>query len=125
MKSVDAGSSWSANWAWSLPLIVLNVVIHVIGLGRINESVVRVLSGAKERRRFTSMFAAVMGVTALLATILHGIEAATWATAYRVLRALPDTKSAMLYSLSAITSYGHANLFLEEQWQLMGVLWRR
>jgi len=28
----------------------------------------------------------------------------------------------MLYSLSAMTSYGHANLFLEEQWQLMGAL---
>jgi len=26
----------------------------------------------------------------------------------------------MLYSLSAMTSYGHANLFLEEHWQLMG-----
>ncbi len=35
---------------------------------------------------------------------------------------LPDTKSAMLYSLSAMTSYGHANLFLEEQWQMMGAL---
>ena len=121
MNAVDAGA-WHANWAWSLPLIVLNVVIHVIGLGLINESVVRVLSGAKERRRFTSMFAAVMGVAALFATVLHGIEAATWATAYRLLGALPDTKSAMLYSLSAITSYGHANLFLEEQWQLMGAL---
>jgi hypothetical protein len=38
----------------------------------------------------------------------------TWASAYGLLGALPDTKSAMLYSLSAITSYGHANLFLEE-----------
>jgi hypothetical protein len=64
----------------------------------------------------------VMGVAALLASILHGIEAFTWATAYRLLGALPDIKSAMLYSLSAMTSYGHANLFLEEQWQLMGAL---
>jgi hypothetical protein len=121
MKSVDAGS-WSGNWAWSLPLIVLNVVIHVIGLGLINESVVRVLSGAMERRRFMPKFAVVMGLAALLATVLHGIEAATWAAAYRLLGALPDTRSAMLYSLSAMTSYGHANLFLEEQWQLMGAL---
>jgi hypothetical protein len=60
------------------------------------------------------MFA--LGVAALSATVLHGIEAATWATAYRLLGALPDTRSAMLYSLSAMTSYGHANLFLEEQW---------
>jgi hypothetical protein len=41
---------------------------------------------------------------------------------YRLLDALPNNKSAMLYSLSAITSYGHANLFLKEHWQLMGAL---
>jgi hypothetical protein len=35
---------------------------------------------------------------------------------------LPDNKSAMLYSLSAITSYGHANIFLEPHWQMMGAL---
>jgi hypothetical protein len=121
MNAVDVGA-WNANWAWSLPLIVLNVVIHVIGLGLINESVVRVLSGAVEQRRFMRRFVVGMGVAALLAAVLHGTEAATWAIAYRILGAVPDTKSAMLYSLSAITSYGHANLFLEEQWQLMGAL---
>jgi len=121
MNAFDAGA-WSANWVWSLPLIVLNVVIHVIGLGLINESVVRILSGTMERRGFMVKFAVVMGVTALLAALLHGIEATIWGTAYRLLGALPDAKSAMLYSLSAMTSYGHANLFLEAQWQLMGAL---
>jgi hypothetical protein len=119
MNTADAGA-WSANWAWSLPLIVLNVVIHVIGLGLINDGVGRVLSG--ERRHFMPMFAAVMGVIVLLATILHGTEAAIWATCYWFLGALPDFKLAMLYSLSAMTSYGHANLFLEAHWQLMGAL---
>ena len=28
----------------------------------------------------------------------------------------------MLYSLSALTSYGHASIYLEAQWQLMGAL---
>jgi len=121
MNTVDAGG-WSGNWAWSLPLIVVNVVIHVSGLALINESVVRVLSGARERGRSMPTFALVMGVAALLATALHGIEAAAWATVYLLLGALPNTKSAMLYSLSAMTSYGHANLFLEDQWQLMGAL---
>ena len=121
MNTVDAGG-WSGNWAWSLPLIVVNVVIHVSGLALINESVVRVLSGARERGRSMPTFALVMGVAALLATALHGIEAAAWATVYLLLGALPNTKSAMLYSLSAMTSYGHANLFLEKQWQLMGAL---
>jgi hypothetical protein len=121
MNAVDVGA-WHANWAWSLPLIVINVVIHVIGLGLINESVVHILSGAMERRRFLLKFAVVMGVVALLTTLLHGIEAGIWAGAYRILGALPETKSAMLYSLGAMTTYGHANLFLEEQWQMMGAL---
>jgi hypothetical protein len=42
--------------------------------------------------------------------------------AYRLIGALPDGKTAMLYSLNAITSYGHVNSFLEEHWQLMGAL---
>ena len=63
-----------------------------------------------------------MGVTSLQVTVLHGIEGGIWAAAYRFLNALPDTRSAMLYSLSAITSYGHANLFLKDRWQLMGAL---
>ncbi|WP_245632471.1 hypothetical protein [Edaphobacter aggregans] len=28
----------------------------------------------------------------------------------------------MLYSLNAITSYGHANLQLEDRWHLMGAM---
>ena len=115
-------STWNSDWAWSLPLIVLNVVIHVMGLALISKSVVPVLSGAMERHRFMPTFAVLMGVTTLLATTLHGIEAAIWATAYWLLGALPDTKSAMLYSLSAMTTYGHAGLFLEARWQLMGPL---
>src|SRR5208282_4031819 len=66
MNAVDVGA-WHANWAWSLPLIVLNVIIHVIGLGLINESMVRVLSGALASPRFVPMFAVVLGVAALLA----------------------------------------------------------
>lgn len=59
---------------------------------------------------------------ALLAASLHGIEAMIWAAAYRLIGALPDYNSAALYSLSAMTSYGHANLVLEKRWQLMGAL---
>jgi hypothetical protein len=61
MKSVDVGG-WNANWAWSLPLIVLNVIIHVVGLGLINESIVRLPSGVLSRGRFVLMFALVLGL---------------------------------------------------------------
>jgi hypothetical protein len=84
--------------------------------------VVSTMQNAAVRRRFASVFIAVIGGAALLATMLHGLEAGLWAAAYRGLGALPDNKSAMLYSLSAMTSYGHANLYLKDQWQLMGAL---
>ena len=114
--------AWNDNWAWGLPLIVLNVVVHVLGLGLINEKVVRTLSGMMDRRHFTLMFAVAMSVTVLLATLLHSIEAVVWAIAYRLLGALPDNKAAMLYSLSALTSYGHAEVFLADHWKMMGAL---
>jgi hypothetical protein len=113
---------WGADWVWGLPLILLTVVIHVFGLGIINERVVLVLGRTIDRRRLIPMFAMVMGAAVLLMTALHAVEAAAWAGAYRILGALPDTKSAMLYSLSAMTTYGHANLFLEPHWQMMGAL---
>lgn len=114
--------NWSASWAWSLPLIVLTVVIHVLGLGFINRKVSSVSGQNRERRYPMARFAVIMGATTLSATLLHGIEATIWAAAYRLLGALPDQRSAMLYSLNAITSYGHENLLLGGHWQLMGAM---
>lgn len=113
---------WSADWAWSLPLILLTVVIHVFGLGLINERVVRTLSRSMDRRRMVPLFALVMGVTVLLMTALHGIEGVAWAAAYVFVGAVPDTKSAMLYSLNAMTTYGHESVSLAPHWQMMGAL---
>jgi hypothetical protein len=61
---------------------------------------------ASERRHPTVAFVMVLGATTLLATCLHAIEAGSSAGAYRRLDAIPDDRRAMLYSLSAITSYG-------------------
>jgi hypothetical protein len=114
--------AWDGSWAWSLPLIVVTVIFHVIGLGFINGKVIRALSSFQGRRNYLPIFAVVMGITTLLATVLHGLEASMWAVAYRALGALPDNKTAILYSLSAITTYGHADVFLAAHWQLMGAL---
>jgi hypothetical protein len=54
--------------------------------------------------------------------MLHAIEGLVWAAAYRLLGASADYKSAMLYSLNALTSYGHADLHLAPHWQMMGAL---
>ena len=113
---------WYADWAWSLPLIVLTVVIHVLGLGLFTDRAVPALSAMIARRHRTAAFIVVMGATVLLATILHGVEAMLWAAAYLALGALPNARSAMLYSLSSMTTFGHAHVYLQERWQLMGAL---
>jgi hypothetical protein len=121
MNALDA-NTWSTDWAWSLPLMLLNVVIHVLGLVFINDAVIRMRRDGGARHRFIIRFAAMIGAAVLMIIVLHTIEAGTWAAAYRLLGALPDNKSAMLYSLGAMTAYGHANLFLLPHWQMMGVL---
>lgn len=119
--AVEPGG-WGPDWAWGLPLIVLTVVIHVLALGFINQWTASVTTLVMERSHPRVVFATVMGTVTLLATILHAIEAGFWALAFRFIGALPDLRDAMLYSLSAITSYGHANLSLQNQWQLLGAI---
>jgi hypothetical protein len=59
----------------------------------------------------------VLALTALIA-----FAAGVWAIAYVAVGALPDLHDAMLYSLNALTSYGHTSLMLERPWQMMGAI---
>ena len=113
---------WNNNWAWALPLIVLTVILHVVALALINARVVSILKSMRRRRRFMLHFVVVMGIVTLLATLLHALEATIWAAAYHELGALPNSRDALLYSLSALTTYGHAELYLAAHWRLMGAL---
>ncbi len=119
---IATAGQWSSSWLWSLPLIVLTVVIHVLGLELIRNRVAGAWSGGPQARRRHAMFALVMGVTVLLITVLHAIEGIAWALAYYLLGALPDVRYTMLYSLGALTTYGHADLHLAPHWQMMGAL---
>jgi hypothetical protein len=115
-------NNWGLDWAWGLPLIVLTVLFHAYGLRLLDKEVTSTLGGSRGLRNLSAISIFIMGGTALAATILHGIEGAIWASAYRLLGALPDSKTAMLYSLNAITSYGHENLQLAPHWKMMGAL---
>ncbi len=121
---MDSGiaPAWGADWAWGLLLILPIVVFHARGLGLIGKEINSKRKDTGLLRRLWSSPTFVVGWTALSAAILHGIEGAVWAGAYRLLGALPDTKTAMLYSLNAMTSYGHANLYLAPRWEMMGAL---
>ncbi len=114
--------AWGADWAWGLLLILLTVTFHAYCLGLLDKEVNSKLSAKGRLRQLSSVSVVVIGGTALSVTILHGVEGLIWAGAYRLLGAIPDSKSAILYSLNAVTSYGHANLFLAPHWQMMGAL---
>ena len=114
--------AWTADWAWGLPIIVLTVVLHAYGLGILNREVAARLRSRGRPRHLPSGPSYIIGATALWATVLHALEGGIWAFAYLFLGALADFRSAMLYSISAITSFGHANLDLAPQWQMMGAL---
>jgi hypothetical protein len=71
----------------------------------------------------------VIVVIGLMLTIIHGIEAmiwatAYWATAYLWLGALRSSvlDDAMLYSVGAMTTLGVPEVMLQRPWQIMGRL---
>src|ERR1700743_328090 len=119
---MDDASAWDGNWAWSLPLIVVTGIFHVICLGLINARVTRSRRVTAPGRRFLIAFPIILGAATLLAILLHAAEATIWAFVYETLGALPDGKSSILYSLSAMTSYGHEHFDLANHWQLMGAV---
>src|SRR5215469_1177211 len=112
---------WSSDWLWSLPLSVLTVFIHVVGLYFIRQRFDLVLA-LEHHRRIKVIGLLFMAGTTASVTLLHGFEAFVWSVGFRLLHALPDKKSAMLYSLNAMTSFGHSGSNLEPKWQLMGAL---
>ena len=112
---------WSSDWLWSLPLSVVTVFIHVLGLYVIRQRFDLLLARANHRS-IKAMGLLFMAGTTVSLTLLHGLEAFVWSLGFRWLHALPDRKSAMLYSLNAMTTFGHSGSSLEPHWQLMGAL---
>jgi hypothetical protein len=113
---------WYIDWVWGIPLVLLTVTTHVLGLSVVSsEKLLLAYSEFIKRHPYTA-FTVVMGLTTLAAIGLHGLEAAVWAYAYCLTGALPDFKSGMLYSLNAMTAYGHEDLSLQTDWHLLGAI---
>jgi hypothetical protein len=112
---------WSADWILGLPLLVLTIVVHVFAFMLIASTILRIMP-TKGRRYTSSRFVVGIGLTALGAAVVLGLDAAVWAFLYLYTGALTSWHAAMLYSLEAITSYGHANVILEDRWQLLGAI---
>jgi hypothetical protein len=113
---------WYIDWIWGIPLVLSTVTTHVFGLSLISsERLITAYSGFIRRRPHMA-FMVVMGLTTLAAIALHGFEAGLWAYAYCRTGALPEFKSAMLYSLNSMTAYGHTGLQLESHWHMLGAI---
>ena len=118
---MDETLIWNGNWAWALPLIFLTVVLHVTVLGVINTRVVRALRGLQDSRNFLNLFVMVRcGDDARDRAARAGGR--NRAGAYPRLGALPNVPRGDAVLLSAITTYGHAELYLAPHWRLMGTL---
>ena len=53
-------AAWNGNWAWSLPLIAVTVMFHVIGIGMINVRVIQIADLMRGHRHFVYGFALVI-----------------------------------------------------------------
>jgi hypothetical protein len=116
------GVAWYPDWIWGLPLIVLTSVIHIVGINLLVEKVERVQNAFAVRDNHRVVSVVIIAVALWLICVLLAIEALIWAAVYTLIGALPDYGSAVLYSLGAMTTYGHATLLLERRWQLLGAL---
>lgn len=115
-------SAWSSDWIWGVPLTVTTLVAHVVWLGFFDRRLVRLSRTGWFSARPQFGFILVMSTAVLLAVLLHAIEAMFWAVAYILLGALPDPRTAMLFSMEAQTSFGHDTIFLAPHWQMLGAL---
>lgn len=107
MRGFDDTGSWGQSWAWGVPLIVATVVVRVLGLVVIRAAFARAFARHMPGRVAHMMrFSLRMGAAALLATVLHIIQAAVWAGAYVLLGALQALNGLILFGLTAAFLYG-------------------
>jgi hypothetical protein len=111
--------SWSSDWLCGLSLLVLTIVTHVCAIVAAAKLLGNFLAAYT---RSAIRFVIFVAFAALATAALLSIEAAAWAVLYVWIGALPSLRAGMLYSLGAITSYGHATVFLEDRWQLLGAI---
>lgn len=67
-------------------------------------------------------FLALMLIVSNTVLLLHVLEASAWAYLSMKLGSVDNFRMAMLYSLNAITAYGHEALRLENSRRLLGAI---
>jgi hypothetical protein len=111
--------SWMPDWSWGLPLLVLTIIAHVSAIV-VTAKMLGTYRGSDRHK--ASRFIIFVALAAIASTAYLAVEAAAWAALYLWVGALPAPRAAMLYSVSAMTSYGHADVYPEDRWQLLGAI---
>jgi hypothetical protein len=123
---MDGDLSARASWALGISLIMLNIAIHASGVVMMAFVMERLRLRLEHRRLgLWCVVPIVIGVVAmigLLLAVLHGIEAAIWATAYLWLGALGSATDALLYSVGVMTTAGAPGVTVGGHWRMVGVL---
>jgi hypothetical protein len=112
---------WGVDWGYGVPMILASIAFHVTGLVAI-EYVLQAIDRRRTKPRSVMLFLLMILMTAITALMMHILEATAWALLYWRIGALTDFQSAMLYSLNALTSYGHASVWLDDDWRLLGAI---
>lgn len=113
---------WGYDWLWGVLLIVVTVIGHSLALFANHHRIVRILSRYYSDEALSLRFAVAIGIVVLFVTVLVAAEATLWASVYVLIGAATVMKLGMLYSLEAMTTFGHADVYLTPQWQLLGAL---
>jgi hypothetical protein len=112
---------WGSDWAWGIPMLLGLVAFHVSGLVGL-EALLRWIERHRVKPRTVSYFLVLMLFVVNMALLLHIFEVGAWARLYQRLDAMDDFSTAMLFSLNAMTTYGHDEMRLENKWRLLGAI---
>jgi hypothetical protein len=115
------GLEWAADWGFGVPMILASIAFHVSGLVGV-EWLLNTIEERRRRPRSIRYFLVLTLLVANIVLVMHALEAMAWALLYLELDALPDLRTAMLYSLNALTSYGHEATALADAWRLLGAI---
>ncbi len=117
---------WGWDWGVGLGLIGLTLMLHALGLAVVGLVMARGVRGLMAAPltpgRAVIRSALLTGVAGWLLAILHGLDAALWAWAYRLLGAVGNFHTAMLYSVDCMATLGASGVILKDGWSLLGPL---
>ncbi|UTW44944.1 two pore domain potassium channel family protein [bacterium SCSIO 12696] len=102
-------------------MILLTVVVHGVALDRL----IFVLEKYRpylqlpQSPMLLSRAILVMVVTIFCVFLSHLVQVWGWAACYQILGVLPDFEAAMYFSMSAFTTVGFGDIYLDESWRLL------